>query len=197
MTAPAPGQAGWYPDPAGRFDNRYWDGGKWTSAVKRGEQVESDQDSLPISASGNGTAAASPTAPQPPSADATPRPKVAPPPFPHVNAGDRLTSLPVAEAQREVVRVLPLSGISVKGEQPGQVQAAVPLKGQTNVALVIVLCFICLLPGILYAITSSRTKMHPAVISLAPSSSESTVITIQAPPAARQSVLAALGTLPW
>jgi hypothetical protein len=122
---------------------------------------------------------------------------VAPPPFPHVNAGDRLTSLPVDQAQREVARVLPLAGIVVKGEQPGQVQAAVPIKGQTNVALVIILCFICLLPGIIYAITSSRVQMHPVIINLAPSSSESTVITIQAPPVARQSVLTALGNLPW
>jgi hypothetical protein len=108
-----------------------------------------------------------------------------------------MTRLPVAEAQREVVRVLPLAGISVKGEQPGHVQAAVPIKGETNVAVVLILCLICLLPGIIYAITSSKVKMHPAVINLAPSSSESTVITIQAQPAARQSVLAALGTLPW
>jgi hypothetical protein len=197
MTAPAPGAAGWYPDPAGRFDNRYWDGSQWTTAVRRGEQVESDPDSLPDSL-GNGFVSASPAAsPSSQASDQPPRPKVEPPPFPHVNAGDRLTRLPVPEAQREVVRVLPLAGISVKGEQPGQVQAAVPMKGQTNVAVVILLCFICLLPGIIYAITSSRVRMIPATINLAPSSSESTVITIQAPPDARQTVLAALGTLPW
>jgi Protein of unknown function (DUF2510) len=197
MTAPAPGRAGWYPDPAGRFDTRYWDGGQWTSAVRRGEQVESDPDSPPSSFSGDGITGASATATPPPSGSDPPRPKVAPPPFPHVNAGDRLTSLPVDQAQREVARVLPLAGIVVKGEQPGQVQAAVPIKGQTNVALVIILCFICLLPGIIYAITSSRVQMHPVIINLAPSSSESTVITIQAPPVARQSVLTALGNLPW
>lgn len=197
MTAPAMGRSGWFPDPAGRFDNRYWDGTQWTSAVKRGEQVESDPESPPVGPSGDGVTPTAPGTPPPISASDSSRPKVAPPPFPHVNAGDRLTSLPVPDAQREVVRVLPLAGISVKGEQPGQVQAAVPIKGETNVALVIILCFICILPGILYAMTSSRVRMHPAVINLAPSSSESTVITIQAPPAARQSILSALGTLPW
>ena len=198
MTAPAPGSAGWYPDPAGRFDNRYWNGDEWTAAVKTGEQVESDPESLPADLSGNGAATASAATPPPPSAGGQPpRPRVAPPPFPHVNAGDRLTSIPVDQAQREVVRVLPLAGISVKGEQPGQVHAAVPIKGETNVALVIILCFICLIPGILYAVLSSKVKMLPAVITLAPSSAESTVITIQAVPVARQAVLSAIGTLPW
>jgi hypothetical protein len=105
--------------------------------------------------------------------------------------------MPLAEAQREIVRTLPMAGILVKNEQPGQVHAAVPLKGETNVAAVIILCFICLLPGIIYAVVSSRTRMQPAVVHLAPSSPGTTVITIQAVPAARQVVLAALGTLPW
>lgn len=197
MTTPTPGRAGWFSDPAGRFDNRYWDGGQWTSAVKRGEQVESDPDSLPASLLTEDASSAVPGATLPPPPGASPTPKVAPPAFPHVKSGDRLTSLPVTEAQREVVRVLPLAGISVKAEQPGQVHAAVPFKGQANIAIIIILCFICIIPGVLYAMTASRVKMQPAVINLAPSSAESTVITIQAPPQARQSILTALGTLPW
>jgi hypothetical protein len=28
--------AGWYSDPSGRFELRYWDGGQWTEHVARG-----------------------------------------------------------------------------------------------------------------------------------------------------------------
>jgi hypothetical protein len=27
--------AGWYPDPSGRYEMRYWDGEKWTEHVSR------------------------------------------------------------------------------------------------------------------------------------------------------------------
>lgn len=194
MTSAAPGNAGWHPDPTGRFEERYWDGSTWTSAVKRGEQVESDPESVPeVSADGN---SASPTTPSPASAASTGR-TVAAPAWPQGGgSGDRQTSLSPPEAQREIVRVLPLAGILVKSEQPGQVHAAIPVKGETNVALVIILCFICIIPGIIYAIVSSRTSMMPATIQLASSPSGSTIITIQAAPGPRQAVLSALGTLP-
>lgn len=34
--------AGWYADPAGRFELRYWDGGAWTEHVSRGGQQYTD-----------------------------------------------------------------------------------------------------------------------------------------------------------
>jgi hypothetical protein len=34
--------AGWYPDPAGRYELRYWDGGQWTEHVSRGGQQYTD-----------------------------------------------------------------------------------------------------------------------------------------------------------
>ena len=34
--------AGWYADPAGRFELRYWDGGAWTEHVSRGGQQFTD-----------------------------------------------------------------------------------------------------------------------------------------------------------
>ena len=43
--APAPTPAvpaGWYADPAGRFDLRYWDGGTWTEHVSRAGQQFTD-----------------------------------------------------------------------------------------------------------------------------------------------------------
>jgi hypothetical protein len=45
-TAPAPVTpavpAGWYADPAGRFELRYWDGGTWTEHVSRAGQQYTD-----------------------------------------------------------------------------------------------------------------------------------------------------------
>jgi hypothetical protein len=34
--------AGWYADPAGRFELRYWDGGQWTEHVSRAGQQYTD-----------------------------------------------------------------------------------------------------------------------------------------------------------
>jgi hypothetical protein len=196
MTSAAPGGAGWYTDPAGRFDDRYFDGSKWTSAVKRGEQVESDPEAVPDRFAA-GEDSGSPTIPPPPSASqAQSGQAVAPPGWPLGATGDRRTSLPLAEAQREVVRCLSLTGIVVKDQQPGLVQAAVPLKGETNVAIAVILCVLCIIPGVIYLITSSRTRMLPAAVALATASPGTTVITVQAAPAPRQAVLSALGTLP-
>jgi len=33
---------GWFPDPAGRFDHRYWDGARWTEMVSRNGSTTSD-----------------------------------------------------------------------------------------------------------------------------------------------------------
>ena len=34
--------AGWYPDPSGRYEMRYWDGDKWTEHVSRQGQTFTD-----------------------------------------------------------------------------------------------------------------------------------------------------------
>jgi hypothetical protein len=34
--------AGWYPDPSGRFELRYWDGNQWTEHVARAGQQFTD-----------------------------------------------------------------------------------------------------------------------------------------------------------
>src|SRR5687768_7391731 len=34
---------GWHPDPAGRWQYRYWDGQQWTQHVRRGESVGIDR----------------------------------------------------------------------------------------------------------------------------------------------------------
>lgn len=190
MTSAAQGRAGWFPDPAGRFDDRYWDGSNWTSAVKRGERVQSDPETLPVKFVA-ASDPASPTIPPPPSAsELQTEQRVTPPPWP---GADRLTSLPLAEAQREVVRLLQLAGIPVQNQQPGLVQASVPLRGETNAMQAILL-------GLAYpivdAIRSSRTRMLPAAVQLATPSAGSTAITVRAARAPRQVVLSALATLP-
>lgn len=38
MDAPA----GWYPDPLGRFEHRYWDGTRWTDHASRGGRTVAD-----------------------------------------------------------------------------------------------------------------------------------------------------------
>jgi Protein of unknown function (DUF2510) len=196
MTSAAPGVAGWYPDPVGRFDDRYWDGGSWTSAVKRRDQVESDPEAVPAKYAARENSASF-TIPTPQSGgDPLNGQRGVPPEWPRGATGDRQISLPLADAQREVVRVLPLARIRVTDQQPGLVQATVPIEGETNLALAIFLCLACLIPGIIYAIASSRTRLRPAAVHLAPSSLRTTVITIQAAPAPRQAVLSALATLP-
>jgi Protein of unknown function (DUF2510) len=196
MTEASSRSAGWYPDPAGRFDNRYWDGNQWTSAVKRGEQVESDPGAVPGGSSDIGTA--KPQSPSPDGPAAMPA-AATPPQWPQGPraSGDRQTSLPLAEAQHEIVRILPNAGILIMNEQPGQVHAAVPVKGETNAAIAVVLCLICIIPGIIYLVTSAKVKNQPAILHLAPSPQGGTTITVQAEPGVRQMVIAALGTLPW
>ena len=39
MSALAPG---WYPDPLGRFQERYWDGDEWTARVRTGDVQQVD-----------------------------------------------------------------------------------------------------------------------------------------------------------
>lgn len=41
-TAPGAAPAGWYADPSGRFELRYWDGGQWTEHVSRSGQQYTD-----------------------------------------------------------------------------------------------------------------------------------------------------------
>lgn len=196
MGSVVPDGAGWYADPAGRFDDRYWDGASWTSAVKRGEHVESDPEAVPAGL-GAGESAGSPSVPPPPSGggpDA--RPGVAPPER-SLGAMERgWTSLPPAEAQSEVVRVLSAAGIPIQGQQPGLVHAVVPLRGRPNVMRAILLDALCIIPGIIYMIRASRTRMLPADVCLVPSSSGTTSIAVRAAPEARQALLSVLAALP-
>lgn len=183
----APGGAGWYPDPAARFDDRYWDGSGWTAAVRRGGHVESDSEAVP----------ASPAIPSPPTGGGVQTtPAVTPPEWPLGAAGDRWTSLPPAQAQSEVVRVLSVAGFPIQGQQPGLVHAVVPFRGKPDLVRAYFLWALCIIPGIIYSINASRTRMFPADVHLAPSSAGTTSIIIRAAPEAREAVLSVLAALP-
>jgi hypothetical protein len=90
-----------------------------------------------------------------------------------------------------------MAGIAVRGEQPGQVHAAVSVKGETNVVIAVVLCVLCLIPGLIYLAVTSGVKTEPAVVHLAPAAPGTTAVTVQASPGVRQAILGALGSLPW
>ncbi len=47
--------AGWYPDPAGRSEFRYWDGAEWTEHVSRAGQQSIDPLDLAIAPGDEGT----------------------------------------------------------------------------------------------------------------------------------------------
>jgi TIR domain/Protein of unknown function (DUF2510) len=58
---PAAAAASWYPDPTGRYEQRYWDGSRWTDHVSTGGQPTVDAvDGTPKTA-GDTTKAAGPT----------------------------------------------------------------------------------------------------------------------------------------
>ena len=42
-STPPPPPAGWYSDPSGRFEFRYWDGSEWTRSVASGGRASYDE----------------------------------------------------------------------------------------------------------------------------------------------------------
>lgn len=77
MTAPyEPGLpvAGWYPDPAGRAELRWWDGTVWTTSVVDGQVARTDLHGLPIASAPGQPAAPLTTFELPPASPAPGRP---------------------------------------------------------------------------------------------------------------------------
>jgi Protein of unknown function (DUF2510) len=94
-----PADPDWLPDPSGRFDSRYWDGERWTRAVMRDGEVDTDAED-PTFLDATQPSVAQREMPRP-ETDLSP-----------VACAVRLTSLTPEEAQARLSRLLIASAIS-------------------------------------------------------------------------------------
>lgn len=178
---PAMGAAGWLQDPSGRFDYRYWDGSRWTAAVMRGGATYSDPEAPPET-----------PAPSPAMAPAVPSADAAPPPSGH----DRLTPLPPSEAQERLSFQMAAVGFHPTGVSQGRIDAVLAIKKEPNVVIFLLLLLIWIIPGIVYYMLASGTKLHRASIYFAPNGS-GTRVAVRGDPGALQALAPLLAQLPW
>ena len=185
MQAP-PGQPDWLPDPAGRFESRYWDGTSWTQAVIRGGEVGTDPEAGPP-APGSGPS----ILPDPPAPEQTMMPHVAPP-----GASDRFTSLPAAEAQARLSQMLPMAGVTLTQTTPGRIDGSLTVKCEPNVVVLVVLLLVWILPGLIYWYVTSRPVTERFSLVFVPVAT-GTRISIQGGPKVMQGLVPVMGQLPW
>jgi hypothetical protein len=185
MHAP-PGQPDWLPDPTGRFESRYWDGTSWTQAVMNGGEVDTDPEVEP---SGQGSVPS--ILPDPPAPEQTVMPHVAPP-----AASDRFTSLPAAEAQARLSQMLPTAGVTVTQTTPGRIDGSLTVKSEPNVAVLVVLLVLWIVPGLIYLFVKSRPVTERFSLVFVPAAS-GTRISVQGGPKVMQGLVPVMGQLPW
>ncbi len=197
-----PDQAGWHPDPAERFDSRYWDGHAWTRAVMRDGQVDTDPEYVPpttVVQTGDLQPifvqnAGAPSIPPQSAKRRRSVPWGQAPPSPAT--ADRFTSLAPEEAQSRLAQMLAVSGIALTETAPGTLSATVTIAGEPNWILVVALCFIWLVPGIVYWYMNSRPVPYP--LSLRFLATElGTHIVVDGDPRALERLAPALTQLPW
>jgi hypothetical protein len=174
--------AGWFPDPLGRFESRYWDGRAWTSAVQRDGKVDSDPEAIPPDAAGSDHS----------KVEIPPGEAAAPP----SSASDRETSLSPEDAQGRLAQMMAMSGITIRSSAPGRIDGYLAVKGQPNVVVAIILLFVCLIPGILYLVFASRMVSHPVSVILV-ASGHGTRIAARGSAQVLQVISPLLGQLPW
>ncbi len=179
------GQAGWFADPAGRFDSRYWDGAAWTKAVMRGTVVETDDGEPPSQPAAAAGGLPYPAQPLAGALHAVP-----------VSATDRFTSLSPAEAQARVTQMLAMSGVTIRQSAPGRVDAAVEIKNEPNWIVVVVLLFIWIVPGVIYWYVKSRPATHGISLVFVPAET-GTRIAVQADGPALERLAPVMSQLPW
>ena len=179
------GQPGWLPDPAGRFESRYWDGTRWTQAVMRAGEVDTDPEAEP-SEPGPGPS----ILPDPPAPDDTMMPHDAPP-----APTDRFTSIPAAAAQARWSQMLPMMGVTVTQTTPGRIDGIVTVKREPNVVVLVILLLVWILPGIIYWLAASRPVSERFSVVFVPVAT-GTRISIQAGPKAMQQLVPVMGQLP-
>lgn len=193
------GQPGWHRDPAGRFDSRYWDGSRWTSAVMRNGQVDTDPRELNSAMDGIGSASTAGTGESGSSTGAAPAASMGAQPAIFAagwTAADRFTSLAPAEAHARIVQLLPIGGITLTDNSPGRLSAQVSAAGEPNWIVVVALCFLWLLPGLVYWYVKSRPVAHLLVVQLLPAEL-GTRIALQGDAVALERIAPVLAQLPW
>lgn len=185
---PIPGQGGpsWLPDPAGRFELRYWDGNAWTTAVQTGGQTLSDSGPLPEGEPGAAFAALEPP---PPIATG---PSYVPAPGPE----DRYTSLSPDVAQRQLGQWLQLEGWNVAWPAQDRFELTLSIPGNANTMIGCLLLLIWLVPGIIYFLLAGRSTVHRATMTFV-REDNGTRIAIQASPQAMQRLAGVMVRLPW
>ena len=176
------GSSGWYPDPARRFDSRFWDGVQWTTAVMRDGAVEADTQEIRTDSNIDAT--------DPGSRIDGPIPI---PPGP----SDRFTSLSPVEAQALVHQVLLVTpGATTRSVLAGQIYATLSAKQEPNWPVVVLLCFFGIWPGILYWYLNSRPIAHAVTLWFLPDQ-KGTRVAAQGNLPALVSVNPVLARLPW
>jgi hypothetical protein len=181
-TQATPGQAGWFPDPVGRFDSRYWDGATWTEAVMRAGNVDTDPVAVAPSTAVGSDQSDTPTI----------TPELGPPPSPT----DRMTSLSPQDTQARVTHMLAMSEIAIRNSAPGRIDAEIEFKPEPNWILVVVLLCIWIVPGVIYWYVKTRPVRNPLTLVFVQAPT-GTRIAIQAPPPAMEKLAPVLAPLPW
>jgi|SRR6202171_1464595 len=178
---PVSGRAGWLQDPSGRYDQRYWDGTGWTTAVMRGAETDTDPEPPPA-----GAVATVVAPPAPPSAP------VGPPP----SATDRLTSLPPNETQERISFQLAAAGFQPTQVSQGRIDAVLVTKKKPNMLLLILLLLFWIIPGVIYYMMASGSKKHPVTLFFT-RNGPGTRVSVQGDSQAFQALAPAMAQLPW
>jgi hypothetical protein len=194
-SASRPGGPGWYPDTTGSFDERYWDGTDWTSAVtNNGEtQVDPHFETVRHVTSAAGGGVLTPPDPQ--------RGLPASTSFPYIDLGPaamvRHSSLDPGTAQQTMTNLLTARGVAISSPHPGRIDGSFVVKGEeVNVGVVVLLCFLCIIVGVIYLIAKQRKSKTLQVIVTVSTQGQGTLVQGYGPPEAYGMLTAAFQMLP-
>ena len=191
----SPGGPGWYPDTLGSFGSRYWDGSGWTSAViSNGEtQVDPHFEAAKHLRSDAGGGSSTPPDPQHGLPASTS--------FPYIDLGPammvRHVSLDPGTAQQTMANLLTARGVAISSPHPGRIDGSFVVKsGEINVGMVVVLCFLCIIVGVIYLIAKQSKSKTLQVIVTVSTQGQGTLVQGYGPPEAFRMLTAVFQMLP-